>query len=301
MRKLLRSCVLGGVVASTAVLATACPEIPPYAGPPTATKAWNANSVTVNSTNDGWNITCFCTKDEPKNLSLAFRVKLGVPNSADAWVVAGDNHWDGVFQQGLAAGDSFTYSGGERATATFSNVLMPDVLDLVQGSALEVVGVWAMKLEDDGILAANVTNVANALANGMESALNATVAAGTLPTDPNQIVDVILDAILPGGLTIGGIANLAGTAITGLLNNINLLSDDVLGSGLYLGVGASGTLAGIINSTGVTIPSLAIPAVVMPPDIGGGAIFALDGTNNFTNSATNSGVDGQHTVSYSMS
>jgi hypothetical protein len=284
------------LLGSLAVVASCVP--PPYAGPPKANRTFQATAVTVNSTNDGWNITCFCTKDEPKNVNIGFRVKMGVANSASAQVVAGDNAWDGIFEQGLSSGQSHTYTGGERAAVTFNDISMPDVSDLLQGAKLEIVGVWAWKLEDDGILAANVNNVANAASAAIVSALNATVAQASVPSDPNQIVDAVLGAI--GNL---GFFNLFTTAITGILNNLNVLTDDVVGSAMYVGIGSSGTLADIIDGvTGsVAFPAIAIPTLRVPPDIGGGAIFSLGkGTKTFSNDFTNDGVDGRHTTSYSV-
>jgi len=291
-------------VVSLALLATACPTPPPYGGPPTGNRSFSATSVTVNSVNDGWNITCFCYKDEPKVVNVGFRVKLGVPNSASSGFVAGSNHWDGIFEQGLAAGESYNYAGSEKGTFSFNNVALPDIGDLLQGAPIEIAGVWAWKLEDDGILAANVNNVANAITTALTSALNATVAQSQIPSDPNQIVNAVIAAI--GNL---GFLNLVATGATAILNNLNVLSDDVVGSAMYVGIGSSGTLGSIIDGT---LGSVAFPAVpigsipvigniVVPPDIGGGAIFSLGtGTKTFTNNYTNGGVDGQHTTTYTF-
>lgn len=292
-----------GVLAFS-MLATACPAPPVYGGPPLANRSFSANSVTVNAHNDGWNITCFCYKDEPKNVNVWFRVKLGVANSAAAGFINGSNHWDGIFEQGLGNGESFNYGGSEKATVNFANVAMPDIGDLLQGAPLEIAGVWAWKVEDDGILAANVNNVANAISSALTSALNATVAQSSIPSDPNQIVSTILAAI--GNL---GFLNLVATGATAILNNLNVLSDDVVGSAMYVGVGSSGTLAGIIDGVlgSVAFPQVVIGSIpiigniIVPPDIGGGAIFSLGtGTKTFSNSYTNGGVDGQHTTSYSF-
>jgi hypothetical protein len=293
-----RSVMVALALTSAIAVLGACAPPPPYEGPPTANRTFQATRVTVNSTNDGWNITCFCTKDEPKNVHIGFRVKVGVPNSASASVVAGSNAWNGIFEQGLSAGQSHNYSGSQRAAVGFNDIGMPDVIDLVQGAPLEIAGVWAWKLEDDGILAANVNNVANAARAAMVTALNATIAQSSLPSDPSLIVNAILSAI--GNL---GFFNLFTTAITAILNNLNVLTDDVVGSAMYVGVGSSGTLAEIIDGvTGsVAFPSIAIPTVRVPPDIGGGAIFSLGtGTKTFSNDFTNGGVDGRHTTTYTF-
>lgn len=290
-------------VVSLAMLATACPTPPPYNGPPRANRSFSATSVTVNSVNDGWNITCFCYKDEPKVVNVGFRVTLGGgdgiaphPPNATAQVIAGSNHWDGVFEQGLAAGESYNYAGSEKGTVNFNNVGLPDLGDIVQGAKIEIAGVWAWKLEDDGILAANVTQVANAAASAIVSALNATVGVAQVPQDMNQLVSVIMGAVWNMGFF-----NLFTTAIIGLLANLNVLVDDVVGSAMYIGVGSRGALGAIVDGVAPPFPPIAIPTLKVPPDIGGGAIFSLGtGTKTFTNNFTNDGVDGQHTTTYTF-
>jgi len=300
MKKFLTRGMLTGVLVSTALLATACPDTAPvYTGPPTGTRTFQATSVTVNSTNDGWNITCFCTKDEPKVINIGFRVKLGVANSAATVVGIGDNPWNGVFEQGLASGQSHTYTGGETGAATFSNVALPDILDLAAGASVEVAGVWAWKLEDDGILAASVNNFANSIADAIKGVLNSTLANTNAPVDPNLLVNTIITALTGNG----NFFSQAITAVTNILNVLNISSDDVVGSALYIGVGSSGTLAGIVDGVAgsTDLPTVAVPLVNVPPDIGGGKIFSLGtGTKTFSNNFTNGSVDGQHTTTYTF-
>lgn len=284
-----KAALVGGL-AATAMLASSC-----VTETPSASKSFRATSVTVNSTNDGWNLTCFCTKDEPKVINVGFRVKMGVANSASANVVIGANAWNGLFDQGLSAGQSHNYSGGQQAAVSFPNISSPDVLDLVGGAPLEIVGVWAWKVEDDGVIAASANNLAQAIGDALVPVLNSTVAAGSLPSDPNAIVSTVIDAIMNIGFF-----NLVSTGLTGIMNNLNLSSDDVLGSAMYIGVGSSGGLADIINATAgqIAFPAIAIPVVRVPPDIGGGAIFAATGSRTFVDGSTNGGVDGQHTTTY---
>lgn len=299
MKRFLTKGALTGVLVSTALMATACPDtLPVYGGPPTGNRTFKANTVTVNSNNDGWNITCFCTKDEPKVINIGFRVKLGVANSATSQVGVGDNHWNGVFEQGLASGGSHNFSAGESGAVTFSNVGLPDILDLAQGAPIEIAGVWAWKVEDDGILAANVNNFANSLAGAIKDALNATLANTSAPADPNFLVNTIITALTGTGNFFGQIA----TTITNFLNAFNISSDDITGSAFYVGVGSQGALGDIVDgvTSGVAFPAVAIPVVNVPPDIGGGSVFSLGTTKNFSNNFTNGGVDGQYTVTYTF-
>ena len=57
----------------------------------------------------------------------------------------------------------------------------------------------------------------------------------------------------------------------------------------------------VAKAAGVAFPSIAIPVLKIPPDIGGGAIFSLGtGTKSFTDGSTNGSVDGKHTTTYTF-
>ena len=155
---------------------------------------------------------------------------------------------------------------------------------------------WAWKVEDDGVLSASPAALANAIASALETVLNNTVAASALPSDPNAIVGLIISAIGNINFFDGVWAGIS-TLLPGLV------TDDIVGSGMYIGVGSSGALASIIDgaTSGVAFPAVQIPLLSWPPDIGGGSIFSLGvGTKSFSNGFTNAGVDGQHTTSYTF-
>lgn len=285
---------LGAGLLATTMLASACtPETAP--ANPTTTKTFKATSVTVNDAQDSVDCGFFDKCDEPGVLNVGFRVKLGVANSAVTNVAVGKNAWPGVFDQGLKAGQSHTYTGDQQGAITFANVSSPDLINLPFGAPIEVVGYWAWKIEDDGIIAANVSNMANAIATALTPVLNQTVAAGTVPSDMNQLVSTVLNAIMNMGFF-----NLVGTGLTAALNNLNISSDDVMGSAMYIGIGSSGALADIVRATAgqVQFPAIAIPALTVPPDIGGGAIFPVTDNKTFVDASTNGGVSGKHTTTY---
>lgn len=269
-------------------LAAACAPTPP------SSQSWTfrANSVTVNDSQDevrGLFGECIpleilngC-KDEPYTLNIGFRVKIGDEGSASAWVV--NNRTDAP--ENIPAGTTVTLTGNQQNAITWNNVKPLDVLDLASSSnKLEVVGVYSWASEEDFIgngVAAD--GVANILANALED----TLAAGTLPNDVNDILAMILDHV--------------GDALGILVQNIPVfgLGDDVLGGALYLGIGAKGGLADIINGATANTPpiTLAIPLVDLPPDIVGGGFFTFKNSTNFTQSF--SGAGGQHTYNFSVS
>jgi hypothetical protein len=75
------------------------------------------------------------------------------------------------------------------------------------------------------------------------------------------------------------------------------LCDDVLGGGLYIGIGANGTLGALIDSAlaQTVIPTTPLPGDV-PPDIQGGGFYTLTGSKTFTTTFT--GADGQHRYNF---
>lgn len=312
-------------VVSLALLATACPTPPSYNGPPTGNRSFSATSVTVNSSNDYiWLVNP--AKDEPKVLNIGFRATLGggdgthTPN-ATAQVIAGDNHWPGLTNQGPSEGETHNYCAEctvydsadllhlfpitvkEQGTVNFNNVKLPDLVDIVRGAKPEIAGVWAWKVEDDGPLSANITAIADAVAAAMVTALNSTVGTASVPTDANQLVTSITDAILNMGFL-----NLLEVGIVAAMANLNIAVDDVMGSAMYIGIGSSGTLGSAIDTAfaNVNIPPIALDNIpilgniTVPPDIGGGKIFSLRSAKTFTNNFTNPGVDGQHTTTYTF-
>ena len=236
---------------------------------------FRADNVTVVQHNDSF---LYGTRDEPFVYNLWFRVKLGVPNSAQTGLV-GDR---GVAITDLGDGQSQALSAPQKAAVDFNGLQLLDVNDVI-GSVLnqslphlELVGTWTWAMEKDDTSDAGV---ANNLLTILKDALNQFVASGApLPTDPQQltaqIVQILLDDI---GASLGLVAG-------ALFQSIPGVPDDAIGSRFYVGVGATGTLAQIIDPLlqGVAIPGVQIPIVSVPPDIDGGRLFALGGNKVFT-------------------
>jgi len=269
-------------------LLAACtpPEAPAV---PTTNWKFETNTVRVNNSQDKVCVlVCVNTHDEPYSLNIAFRVKVGQPGSAQTFVVEGNAHND------VGEGQTYTMQGSERARTNFAGVQMVDLLDLAMGAKLEVVGVWTWAMEEDFI---GVNSAANTVADAVKAALNSTVAATSLPSDANQIVSTLLSAV-----GIGGAFTILGTTLL----RITGLQDDAVGSRMYIGLGVRGDLGNIIDSTVGTVPfpTLAIPAITIPPDIEGGQIFRLGSpaSLSITNQLMNQpSVDGDYTMSFGFS
>jgi hypothetical protein len=216
------------------------------------------NSITVVNHNDTF---IYGNRDEPFVYNLAFRVKVGEPNSAQAWVV-GDR---GVAVNGLGDGETQVLAANQKAAVDFNGVKLLDVGDLLNSSNhMEIVGTWTWAMERDDV---TVGPMAETVATVLKNTLNTVLAAGSLPSDATQIVASILG-------DFGTAFNLIAGA---LFDSIPGIPDDAVGSRFYIGLGTKGTLGGIIDSTvgNVPFPTVAIPIVSVPPDITGGHIFSL--------------------------
>jgi hypothetical protein len=278
---------LVGLVAAFAMLGAACAA--PAPGVPPTPVHWSFKGTNVrvdNSQDEVCVLICVNRNDEPYLLQIAWRAKIGAPGSAQAWVVGNRSN----AYNDLGAGESHALVGNEQAAVSFTNITPLDVLDaLNSNNQMEIFGTytWAMEQDEVGIQAA-----ANSVANLFKDALNATVANATLPNgDTDALVDLVLDLLF---------ANLGG-AITILLSNIPLLGlgDDLLGGAFYVGIGATGTLASLIDTalTGVSIPALPLLGDnLIPPKIVGGGLYTLGGARNFSQAFNGAG--GQHTYDF---
>lgn len=281
---------LVGLVAAFATVAAACaPDAPPPWEPPAPINwSFKGTNITVNDAQDEVRVLGACVAipncdDEPYLLQVAFRVRIGQPGSADAWVVKGDT------LPSISEGSSQSLSGGQQAPVTFTGVQPLDILSALNpANKMDVVGVYTWAAEEDTIN--SLTGGAESIADIFESVLNDTLAAGTLPNqDANALVNMIIDALFDN----------IGTPFNLILANIPCigLCDDVLGGSVYVGLGATGTLAGIMDAAlaSATVPAINLP-VDVPPDIQGGGFFTMGGTKNFTQTFT--GADGQHTYGF---
>ena len=282
---------LVGLVAAFATVAAACaPDAPPPWEPPAPINwSFKGTNITVNDAQDEVRVLGACVAipncdDEPYLLQVAFRVRIGQPGSADAWVVKGDT------LPSISEGSSQSLSGGQQAPVTFTGVQPLDILSALNpANKMDVVGVYTWAAEEDSINSLSVG--ANATANVFKNALNATLAAGTLPNqDANALVSMVFDALF------SNISN----PFAMLASNLPCLGlcDDVLGGAVYVGIGATGALAGIMDAAlaSTTVPAISIPVLTVPPDIQGGGFFTLGSTKNF--SQTFSGADGVHTYGF---
>lgn len=283
---------LVGIIAALGLTAMACAPAATPGGTPTPINwSFKATSMTVNSSQDAVYDPIFhacisftgCS-DEPYILQVAFRVRIGQANSADAWVVKSDT------LPSTSAGQSRTLTGGQQGAVTFTGIQPLDVLNVLNPSnKMDVVGTYTWAADEDAI--DSLTTGAHAIADIFKSALNSTLAAGTLPSgDTSALISLIINALF----------NNIGNPFSLIASNIPCLGlcDDVLGGSVHIGIGATGTLASLIDTAlaSVTIPNISIPLVDVPPDIQGGSLYTMGGTK--TVSQTYTGAGGQHTWNY---
>jgi len=278
MSQLRRLTTVFASLAVVALSAVACAN--PPAGSAGSTFTFKTTKVTVVHHNDSF---FYGTRDEPFVYNLWFRVKVGVPNSAQVGL-AGDR--SNAFND-LGDGQSHAYVGAEQAAVDFAGIKLLDVGDLVtQAAPLEVVGTWTWAMEQDDV---SVAGVANSTLAVVKNALNLFVGSGNIPTDTGTLVADLLG-------DFGSAFNLIAGA---LFASIPGIPDDPIGSRFYVGVAATGALGAIIDGAGATFPTVQIPIVSVPPDIGGGHLFSLGHNSIFTGEVMDQG-NGRHDIDMSI-
>ncbi len=263
---------------SLAVIAAACtPPVPPVV------KNWEFKStqVTVNEANDclepiifGYCVIGSSFEDEAYVLNVGFRVKLGVPGSASAWVAGSRSNDTAVTE-----GQTKALSGAKQNAVLFPAVPTIDLGNL-NTDDLEIVGTYTWAMEKD---LTGVSGAASDVAGILEEALNNTLAADGSTLDPDTIGDVILDLIFDN----------LWDAFTLLMANLDFgLGDDAMGGGLYVGIGAYGGLASVIDAAaaGFSLPTWGgIPLLNLPPAIQQGGLFTMDSNRSFNGQVFDNG------------
>jgi hypothetical protein len=275
---------LVGAVGILAVMGIAASCAPP---PPAAVNwSFRGTNMTVNDVQDEVCVLiCVNTEDEPYLLQVAFKVTIGQANSAQAWKVKGST------LPSTGKNQSRTLTGGQQATVNFTNVRPLDVLSaLNSNNKLDIVGTYTWAAEEDFF--DSLSGGADAVANLLKSALNSTLASASLPSDANALINLVLDLLF---------RNL-GSAFQLIASNIPCLGtcDDVLGGRVYVGIGATGSLATILDSviSGVSFPTLnLIGDNSVPPNIQGGALYTLGGPKTFAGQVF-TGAGGRHTYTF---
>lgn len=282
-----RFMIVGMVAAFAAVAASCTPATPP----PPINWSFKGTNITVNEPQDGVYDPIFhaCLaipncNDEPYLLQVAFRVRIGEPNSAQAWVVKG------ATMPSLGKGASRTLTAAEQAKVDFTGVQPLDVLDALNpANKMDIVGTYTWAAEEDTF--DSLTGGAQSVADAFKTALNSTLAAGTLPSgDTNALLNLVFSALF-------GNFN---TPFKLILANIPCLGlcDDVLGGAVYVGLGVTGTLASAIDGAlgSFPVPSFSIPLVSVPPPVQGGGFYTMGAAKTFTQTFTGAG--GQHTYTF---
>lgn len=277
-RSLRRPALAVAALSILSLLAAACVQ-------PPNTDSWEVKATKVVNVDSQDEIRLFgaCIaipncNDEPYVINVATHVKIGVPNSASGFVVSSRNN----NPENVPAGETRILTGAAGAPAQFNGIRRLDVGDLLNtNNKLEVFVVYSWVMEEDTV---PVNTAANDVKDILIDALNSTLATGSLPSDPADLLDLILSNL--------------GNAFTLLLSNIPLLGlgDDVGGGAFQIGIAAKGGLAGIIDAAvgTVTLPTFAIPVLDLPPDIQHVNIFTMGGTKTFTGQAFDQYGDGRH-------
>lgn len=281
MRTRPRLLVAAALLAVAGLTAACVPDSPGGGGGPT-TKNWKfgGTEVTVIDSQDETLGVCWpavLCQDEPYLLTVNFRVKIGEPNSAQTWIVNDRTNAPENVPEGGTRYVNTHFPPSAGGEARFNDVKALDLFDLLdESNKLEVFGSYVWVSEEDQV---GNGAAAQSTANVMRDALNATLATADLESlDASFILDLIM-------------GNLGGAFMI-LVQNIPLfgLGDDVMGGGMYVGIGATGTLGSALDATiGTTpFPTFDTP-VEIPPSVTGGGFYTLTGPKTFTQTVTGRG------------
>lgn len=289
----MRKKLLVGVVSMLSVvgMVSACTPPDSSGGLPKETWSFKGTQVKVIESQDavydpvfGLCISLAGCEDEPYLLNIGFRVKMGKRNSAEVTVT--NNRTDAP--ENVAPGATVQVTDAAGGKVTFNGVKPVDLLDLTNTSnKLEIVGTYVWASEED--LVGNGL-AANSVASALKDGLNLTLAKADISSiDAQDILDLIVDNL--------------GNALGILVQNIPLLGmgDDVLGGGLYVGIGARGGLGSALNGLlgSVSLPAIDIPTDVPPPITDFGLYTMSKSSTTFTHTwAGRKGglnpIDGRH-------
>ncbi len=282
-----RPLVAAALMSVLAVFSSACTPAPP----PWSSWEFTATRVTVNDSQDeirGLFGECIPAtwlggrKDEPYVMNIATRVKIGVPDSADGFVVSSRSS----NPHNVPAGASRVLTGPAGAPAVFTGIDRLDILDLLDGSRpVEVFLIYTWVMEED-VIPVNIA--ANDVKNLLILILNLELAQGSMPSDPDQFVDEIMDRALD--------------IFTLLLSNIPQLGlgDDVGGGAFNIGIPATGVLADIVDASiaSATIAPFPLSIRDLPPDVKHVDLLTMSGTTTFAGQVFDQYGDGVHTYDF---
>lgn len=255
--------------------------------PPKVDWSFRGTQVKVHESQDAVFFGLINNKDEPFLLNVAFRVTIGKKDSAKAWVVNNRT----AAPQNIGEGTTVAVSNEAGGKVVFDGVRPVDVLDLVNNK-LEIVGTYTWAAEqDDTTLQAGAQLVADLL----EGALNTTIANTNLAAgvDANALAQDILDLLVTTLFDWDGISgafSLAWKALTSSsFSFLGDTSDDALGGGLFIGIGARGTLASALDGligNNPALPPVEIPLLAVPPSIQAYGLYTMNGKTEFNKTFT---------------
>ncbi len=230
-RKLTAAAVM---VAAISVLAASCTLPSPASG------TWKVKPVSVEVIDQ----EDFDAGDEPYVIQVGFRSKLGVPNSADAFVVSQCN--SGAFpmpdpNSNIGTPGTVVPVGG--ADITFPEAQNLDIGDvLLETAALEIFGTMSFVMERDVLIGTCAwTETINAVLPGiLRDSLNLLIGQSPIPPTEQQLIDLIVGllddflAVIPGAIAI-------------TVEGVGASPDDLLGTAIQIHLPTAGTFTSLLD------------------------------------------------------
>lgn len=245
----------------TAMFAAACTPAPPV------TSSWAVQAKTFINVdqNPDWEAPDYDRYDEPYIMQVAFRVTIGVENSAQTWLVHNYpqiicKSEDGTKPAGpnTVVGDRTCAIPEKMGTVTFPAVTQPDITDLNEGAPIEILGTLGIMYEKDAIFEGGPKELWQGVAGAMKPILNNLLGSGALPETPEDIAALLGDVLGDALGAVGGI--LLGT-IAGLGN-----PDDLIGIAPSIFIASGGVLRDLLGGLLPPVIDLVNAALKADPD-----------------------------------
>lgn len=236
-----KAIIAATVVAALSVLAASCTL------PTPASRTWKVKAISVEvvDQND------YDAGDEPYVIQLGFRSKLGVPNSADAFVVSQCNSGAGMPATDVGTPGTVVPIPPGGADIVFPEAKNLDIGDvLLETAPLEIFGTMSFVMERDVLIGtcAWTETINNVLPGILRDSLNLLIGQSPIPPTEQQLVDLVV------GLLDDFVAAIPG-AIAITIEGVGASPDDLLGVALQIHLPTAGVFTNLLD-LGLTLAGI---------------------------------------------
>ncbi len=228
-----KSLITVGLISALALFASACTI------PAPAERTWKVRPVSIKVIDQ----EDYDPGDEPYVIQLAFRSKLGVPNSSSAFVVSQCRTPGAMPATNVGTPGTEVPIPAGSADVVFPKAQNLDVGDVLLGTApLEIFGTLTFAMERDGLFAGScaVTDMLqNVLTGTVADALDLLIANSATPPTQEDLINLIVSHL---GDFLSAVPGLIAAVLEGLGN-----PDDILGVAAQIHLPTAGAFTDLLR------------------------------------------------------